>query len=174
MIRRDGTVPEPTRETAGGGVKWSHVSAAIRLALGAAAVGSIVFLGVKPTAQIEGFPFFPIRWARYLDARDDLRNVLAFLLLAIVVLGLVPFRWRRRHNRAFFLAVGFLLLLAPAFESVQHFLPGRRSDPRDLLTAWAGIALGFVVVGVLRWSLSRLRSVMRRPSQAQGSGDSGR
>lgn len=149
----------------------SLVGGILRIACVASALGTIVFLGAKPTPGIEELNVVPIRWARYMDARDDLRNVLGFLILGLVVLGVVPARGRRFWSRGFVMALLFLLLLVPALESVQHFLPGRRSDARDLLTGWCGVALAVAVIGVLRCFAMRMAAPAEGPPAGQAPSD---
>ena len=137
------------------------------------ALAAIVFLGVKPTSGIEELNVVPVQWARYIDARDDLRNVLGFFILGGVMLGIVPRRGWLIWSRGFVLALLVLLLLVPALESVQHFLPGRKSDARDLLTGWLGVALALALVSLLRLLLARSTGSGRTPADAGASdGDS--
>jgi VanZ family protein len=126
------------------------VNRILRLSALVLVVGGILFLALKPTPGLEELHILPLRWARYIDGTDDLRNIAGFFSLAVAIWVLLVGGRKKIPWRQVRIALVFVVLLVPAVEVVQLFLPGRFSDLRDVGTGWLGIALAAAAIAVVR------------------------
>jgi glycopeptide antibiotics resistance protein len=91
--------------------------------------------------------YAPTSWVTYAGL-EFTGNVLMFLPIGLFFLLLVG-------RRRWWLAMLFGVLLTIGIESAQLFLPGRVTDPRDIVANSAGALLGVLVALVLTAAKAR-------------------
>ena len=126
----------------------------------AAALALALFFALRPAPHGDRLRGLPKPVAEWLNQHDNLSNFAAFLILSGLAFRLrssspsqksAP--WFQRHRGV----LGFFLLLVLVIEIVQHWIPGRVSDWRDVATGWGGI--------LVAWRLDALLS--RRQSDSK-------
>lgn len=85
---------------------------------------------------------------------DRALNTLLFVPLGAAVAAIVPWRWG-------LVGVGAGLVVSTAVEFVQEVIPGRVSDPADILWNTAGAAVGASAVFAVRATAAGIRRVVR-------------
>ncbi|WP_340539445.1 VanZ family protein [Nocardioides sp. GXZ039] len=95
-----------------------------------------------------------LSWLTY-DRAEFLANIALFVPVGLFLLLLFGSRW-------WWVAAVGAFALTSAIESLQHSIPGRVPDDRDLLANTLGALIGIVVGLILTWPASRRRAAARR------------
>ncbi|CAN5375214.1 hypothetical protein BH11ACT8_BH11ACT8_18840 [soil metagenome] len=103
-------------------------------------------------ARLEGRP--GLEWLTF-DRAEFLANIAMFVPVGLFLLLLVG-------TRFWWVAVGVGFAMTAAIETAQRSIPGRVSDPRDLVANTAGAVLGVLVGLVLTYPKTRRRGTARR------------
>lgn len=118
----------------------------IRLVAVALLAGLLAFLALRTSPYLQYIPGMP-RWIGvWADSHGIARNVVAFGLLALVVLLLLGHHLPQVLGLAAF-GIGL--------EVSQLWIRGRVFDWRDILASLAGIALAWPIAWLLRRRMSR-------------------
>jgi VanZ family protein len=109
-------------------------------------------LVLRVLARLEGQPH--LEWLTY-DRAEYLANIALFVPVGLFLLLLFG-------TRFWWLALGAGIVMTGAIESVQHSIPGRVPDSRDLAANTMGTAIGVVVGVVLTLPATIRRNRARR------------
>lgn len=106
-------------------------------------VGGLVgFFALRPSSNPADLPWLPswLGWGG--DSADAWRNMGAYFLLTVAAWIALP------AQRVLVLLI--LALLVPGLELLQEFLPDRWLEWTDVLWGWAGVAVGALLMWLVR------------------------
>ena len=123
-----------------------------------ACILAVLGFALLPNQSGPRFAFMPVPFRIWVNANDDLENIVAFFVLALATLRLPGPRAKRvasmrsaivRSLATPIARAGGLMLLVCAIEFTQWFIPGRVSDLQDVCTGWSGIFAAWLVSSLL-------------------------
>lgn len=116
----------------------------MRAALVASAGGALSLLALRSSPYLGEVGWLPAWVGEIADRFGVLRNVPAFgLMFLIVAIGL--------GRRSGWMALAATVVFAASLELSQLSIPGRVSDPKDILASWLGATVGFGVWRGVGW-----------------------
>lgn len=119
----------------------TSVMRCVRWGLVLGAVGVIAFFALRRSPYLQYIPWMPRGVGVWADSHGILRNVAAFLVLALLAFVLLG---RRRV-----VLIG-LSLFATGVEVAQLGIRGRVFDWRDIVASLAGVLLAWAIAWLLR------------------------
>ncbi len=120
----------------------------LRSLLFIACFGMILFFALKPDPEVPK-TMAPEDVRIFFNTFDAFRNQLAFGLFGIA--GLLLLMGRRIVNWKQIAAVAAIVVLIPALELTQIWMPQRHVDFDDVLNGWLGLGLACLLYLVARW-----------------------